>query len=136
MISVVVPLYAILPRKKKADKVITLSLNVTRNLNHFAMNDIKKQIAEIVTAQLYANGKVVPLETPIRVTVCAWFPTKAGRDLANFAPVAQKFADDAVVKFGYLPDDKVPFVTECFYKFMGYDKVNPRFEITYSTIGE
>lgn len=135
-LTVTVPLFAILPRKTKANKKITLSLNVTRNLNHFSMNEIKKQIAEIVTAQLRAMGRVVSLVPPVRVTICIWFPNKLGRDVANFAPVAQKFADDAVVKFGYMSDDKHTILPQCVYEFAGYDKENPRFEITYTQAKE
>lgn len=136
MLSVVLPLYATIPRKTKKDKKFALDINIYRNLNHFTLNDIKKRIADIVTAQLRANGKVIPLVCPVKVTVNLWFPNKVSRDVANFAPVAQKFADDAVVKYGYLPDDKVPYIIKTEYNFMGYDKINPRFEITYETLNK
>jgi hypothetical protein len=133
-ISVSLPLFVTIPRKTKEDKKVTLSLNVIRNLHHFSMNAIKAIVHKMVTSQLSAYGKVPILTPPIRVTVRLWLPDRANKDLANFAPVAQKFADDAVVEFGCMKDDNVKYITECFYVFMGIDKTYPRFEITYNTI--
>ena len=134
MITVVVPLHAVLPRKTKEDRKITLSMNIYRNLNHFSLNAIKKIIGDSIKSQVFAHGKVVEIPAPISVTVEAWFPDRTGKDLANFAPVAQKFSDDALVEQGYFKDDNIKFITECHYYFRGIDKINPRFEITYNTV--
>lgn len=125
------PLHIDLPRKTKADKRIHLSLNVTRNLHHMSHNQAKQIVSDMITKQLDLVKNLQKLDPPICVTVRLWLPNKANRDLGNFAPVAQKMVDDAVVKYGLIKDDGVVYIPRIVYEFAGVDKENPGFDLIY-----
>lgn len=134
MMTISVPLYVDLPRKKGKPKRVYANLNVYRNLHHVINNDTKHKYKELVWAQLQGMHPIKPLKMPVKVTVTLYAPDKRDRDLGNFCSVAQKYVDDAIVEYGTLPDDSVKYLKECSYRYGGVDSVNPRFELTYESI--
>lgn len=131
---ITLPLYVDIPRKKGKAKRVYANLNVYRNLHHVINNDTKHLYKELIWAQLQEMHPITPLVMPIRVTVTLYAPDKRDRDLGNFCSVAQKYADDAVVEYGVLPDDCVKYVKECVYRWGGVDTNHPRFEIEYGSM--
>jgi len=132
MITVCLPLFVDLPRKKGKPKRIYTSLNVYRNLNHHIKNDTKHIYKDLIWLQLAELPVDTKLITPCEVTITLYAPDKRERDLGNFCSIAQKYCDDAIVEFGLLPDDCTKYIKRCVYCYGGVDANNPRFEVVYS----
>lgn len=122
---IVSPLYLTLQRKKVADKRISLNLNVYRNMFHQISNEAKHKYKEEMTAQIQEMRDLV---WPIKIKYRYFLKVKS--DVANIHAVVDKFFCDAIVEFGKIPDDNVDYVVGGSYVFAGYDRKNPRCEIT------
>ena len=109
-------------------KKIALSLNEYRNLHFQVLSKLKKQASRIVLSQL-PNPPAKPFNSAdIQVL---FFPDNLHKDLRNFAPIASKFADDAMVEYGFLKDDNCKYITSVHDQVMELDSKNPRTEIIY-----
>ena len=127
MMKIVLPLSVTLPRKTKADKVFILNLNVYRNSHHMTLNQAKIAWKEIV-AQSTA-GMVNVDSSPFNFTYTVFPATNRKFDLANVLSIIQKFTDDALIEFGFIPDDSYKIIPKIDYRFGEVDKDNPRVEL-------
>jgi hypothetical protein len=125
--KIVLPLSVTLPRKTKADKVFILNLNVYRNSHHMTLNQAKIAWKEIV-AQSTA-GMVNVDSSPFNFTYTVFPATNRKFDLANVLSIIQKFTDDALIEFGFIPDDSYKIIPKIDYRFGEVDKDNPRVEL-------
>jgi len=125
------PLYVTIPRKKSKGKRISLNLNEYRNMKYFTLNIAKKLYRDIVwDAFIIANRQGVTLNPPFRLTYTIYAPNKRRFDVSNVASVADKWACDALVELGLMDDDDYLHVPVVVYQFGGVDKGNPRCELT------
>ncbi len=110
-----------LPLPKIERKI--LSLNVYRNLNHWAKNKAKRNYAQIVCLEL-RPFRSVKFDTPV-ITYTLFSKTKRRRDLSNFCSIIDKFFCDALVDMNMIEDDDCTHLQEINYRFGGYgeDKV-------------
>lgn len=122
--KVTLPLFVLLPRKTKADKRISLNLNVYRNLNFIVNNQAKQIFKQAVATQL----KDVKLNAPIEIIYTLYPKTKRSLDIANILCIVDKFFCDALVECGCIEDDNYHFLPKVSYRFGGIDKDNPRAE--------
>lgn len=106
-------------------------MNVYRNLHYQIANAVKHTYKEIAWRQLAEYKSLV---TPVKATVTLYAPDKRDRDLSNFCAIVQKYSDDAVVEYGFLPDDSVKYLKEVSYIWGGIDAANPRIEVRYDSI--
>lgn len=126
--KLVIPPYVDLPRKKSKPKRVYLSYNVVKNLHYMVYNDVKGRVSDLIRDQLADGTGWQALQPPVKV-ICTMYNTgEREQDLDNMFPVI-KFAMDAVVNLGYLPDDNIKYVKEVTYRHGGKDKANPRYEV-------
>ena len=122
--TVVAPLRV--PINKKGT-LFSLNLNQYRNGHYHVLNKAKRIFKEHMRPQIEA------IETPwkeVSIAYIVYMPTKRKVDLSNVCTVVDKFFLDALVSFGYLPDDNYEHVKQVTYIWGGVDKANPRVEIT------
>lgn len=112
------------------DKTISLSLNWYRNAHHFEQNDVKVKFKDAVAEALMLSGlsKSKKLPHPLKFTYRYFFKRKC--DTGNFHTIIEKFFLDALVEFEMLPEDNCEIVSGGDYEFGGYDRQNPRVEIS------
>lgn len=128
---VTLPLQITLPRKRTRDKQIHLSVNVWDTLHHAVKTQVKQVLSDLVIQQLQSYP-VIDLGQNLCVTCNLW--TRHGNlDLPNFVTVIEKRVTDNVVRLGFIQDDKVKYITQHIYNYMGIDKDNPRLEIEYAS---
>lgn len=139
------PLYVMLPRKTKADKKYILNLNTYRNTHYIVSNQAKILYKEEV---LWSVSRISSVESCVRSSnsmittkVLPHFPnavkllftyyanSKRRIDVANPCSIIDKYATDALVELGVLPDDDVLHVRKVSYEWGGVDKENPRCEL-------
>ena len=127
MMKIVLPLTVTLPRKKVSDKVFILNLNVYRNSHHMTLNQAKIAWKEIVAQS--TTGMVNADSSPFNFTYTVFPATNRKFDLANVLSIIQKFTDDALIEFGFIPDDSYKIIPKIDYRFGEVDKDNPRVEL-------
>lgn len=127
--NIELPLSVTLPRKRKADMVYRLNLNVYRNTHYHTLNQAKQLYKDQVAAAIYEQ-KVQPLEGVLRFDYCVYGKTRRAFDIANVLCVVEKFTDDALIELGIIPEDNFNYLPEVRYIFGGIDKHNPRVELT------
>lgn len=116
------PLFVMLKRKRKKDKKYYLNLNVYRNTHFQILNQAKREFVEEVKKALVVNSIEYPLE--LRYTL--YVATKRRIDLTNVVSVIDKFTQDALVVLGVIADDNVEYIQKVTAVFGGIDKHNPR----------
>lgn len=99
------------------------NLNQYRNAHHFTLSKAKIEYAKAIEDQLQG---IEPFEK-VQVTLIAYPPSKVLFDPDNLAP-HMKFALDAIVSAGILPDDNYTIVIRTIHEVGEIDKVNPRVE--------
>ena len=117
--------------KKKKPFYFSLNLNTYRNEHYAVLNRAKIQYKKDM---LLMNFKTIKSATPY---VCGplfleyklFMPSKRKCDVANILSIVDKFACDALVEYGILPDDNYDFIKEIHYIWGGVDKGNPRAEL-------
>jgi Holliday junction resolvase RusA-like endonuclease len=124
---ITLPLEVWIPRKTREDKKIILNLNVYRNCHHMTLNAAKREMKLFV--EQTAKELLEPISSPLRFTYTIFPATGRKFDLANVAPIVQKFTDDALVEAGFIKDDNYKIVAEVNYRFGNVDKENPRAEL-------
>ncbi len=122
------PTYVTIPRKTKEDRKVILNLNVYRNLHHMTNNQAKAEFKKEVHCDC-------PLPSPpYRFTYTLYQATGRATDVANVCCVVDKFACDALVELGAIPDDNHKVVAEVVYRYGGVDKANPRVELEIANV--
>ena len=127
----ILPLEVYLPRKTKADKRISLNKNVERNLHFTTYNEAKSTFTDLLINQ--CKGKVIT-EFP-QIATFYIYAKKSTRgnakgrlvDVDNFS-ILPKFALDALVKHGVIPDDNYNYISQVTIRFIKHD-VNARAEM-------
>lgn len=127
MMKIILPLSVTIPRKTKADKVFILNLNVYRNCHHMTLNQAKIAWKEIVKQS--TAGKTIVDSSPFKFVYTVYPATGRKFDLANVLSIVQKFTDDALIEFGFIPDDSYKIIPKIDYRFGKVDKENPRVEL-------
>jgi hypothetical protein len=121
---IISPIYMKLPRKKSADKRISLNMNWYRNAHHHINNEVKSLYKEEMRKQIQ---QIVKLVWPVKIKYRYFLKVKS--DVANVHAVVDKFFCDALVELGRIPDDNIQYVVGASYVFAGYDRKYPRCEI-------
>ena len=119
------PIYLTLDRKRSAGKRIPLNLNWYRNAHFQISNKAKIQYKQEMAEQIQS---IVSIRWPVTIEYEYWLKVKS--DIGNVHSVVEKFFQDALVCLGRIPDDNVSYITGANYRFMGFDRKNPRCEIT------
>mgnify|MGYP001564997951 CR=1 FL=1 len=118
------PLSVQISRNKK----FILNLNNYRNAHFQVLNKAKKLYAEQV---FLALGKQKPcFNGGCQIVYTLFQPTNRRVDISNPLSVIDKFACDALVELGVLPDDANKYVQSVSFQWGGVDKNNPRCEMT------
>jgi hypothetical protein len=125
--KLVLPLFVDLPRKRGKPKRVYLNFNATKALHFHIYNDAKHKVLELVRDQLERQGWSGQVPTPVCVT-CTLYNSGAREQDVDNCFIAEKFALDAVVSLGYLPDDNVKYVKRIIYEYGGKTS-DPRIEI-------
>ena len=126
MIKIILPTFVELPRKTKKDKKWIINLNNYRNTHYQTLNNVKVKFAEDIKNQL---NQIPPIKKPVKAVYTIFVPSERRMDLSNIIPVVRKFAEDAIVSAGILPDDNYTVIVENIDKFGGVDAKNPRVEL-------
>ncbi len=113
-----VPTFVILPRKTKADKKIHLNLNIYRNMNYILNNQCKVAFHEAFKPEM-DKYKQCFISEKLKFTYTITAANKRKFDISNMLSVIDKFACDALVKEGFMPDDNWEHLVEVSYRFGG-----------------
>jgi hypothetical protein len=127
--KIILPLSVTIPRKTKADKVFTLNLNIYRNSHHMTLNQAKIAWKSIVFNALSGKTNYKADAGPFNFTYTVFPATNRKFDLANVLSIVQKFTDDALIEWGFIPDDSYKIIPKIDYRFGAVDKENPRVEL-------
>lgn len=135
--KIILPLSIILPRKTKKDKVFIPNLNTYRNAHHMILSQAKIAWKENLLATCLSSMEWSSFPKPpchLRYTI---FP-KSGRrfDVSNVLSIVEKFTNDVLVEYGFLPDDSWKIIPAIDYRIGEIDKENPRIELEVKALGE
>ncbi len=109
------------------DKKFILNLNNYRNAHFQGLSKAKKLYVEQV---FLAIGKQRPcFNGGCQITYTLYQPTNRRVDISNPLSIVDKFACDALVELGVLPDDSNKYVQSVSFQWGGVDKNNPRCEM-------
>jgi len=111
------------------NKKFILNLNNYRNAYFRILSISKKAYTEELLPEL---ADLPQYTEPVTLTYTYYAKTKRRIDISNPCSIIDKFACDALVKAGILKDDSFEQVDQVIYKFGGFDKENPRCELTVS----
>lgn len=136
MIKLNLPLYVILPRKRKKDKRLALNLNIYRN-THFQVLNQAKIVFNTLFSGLINNAYPcgAPTYKQAHITYTLFPQTKRLCDVSNVCSVVDKFTQDSLVELGIIQDDNYQHITRVVYEFGSIDKDNPRCEIIIEGVG-
>ena len=129
-LTIEIPTFVMLPRKTKADKKVSLNLNIYRNLHHAIESQCKKEFFKSLESVLTG----VVLQTPIEVEFVYHKPTKRISDKSNVYAIASKYMFDALTGYGCIEDDNDNFIKREIQLPTVYDKDNPHFSFTFKSI--
>jgi len=128
-ITIILPLFIMLPRKTKADKKAIINLNNYPNWHYMTYNEIKKnyQIA------LYPQLTGLKLGGEISIKYKLFKGTRRKSDKMNVLAVQDKFLCDALTRYECIEDDNDEIVKRQIFEPTAIDTENPRVEaiITY-----
>ena len=125
--KLLLPIRVTLPRKRVADKKLSLNLNVYRNCPHFTLNDAKKVYVDIVRSAV--AGRKLEIKPPLSFSYVVYPHTRRRMDLGNVLSIVQKFTEDALVELGLLTDDSFEIIRHVEYGYGHVDRTNPRVEL-------
>ena len=106
-----------------------LNLNNYRNAHFQVLNKAKKLYVDEVAAAL-CGARVEPFNVGCQIVYILYQPTNRRVDISNPLSVIDKFACDALVHLGILPDDANKYIQSVTFMWGGVDKHNPRCEMT------
>lgn len=118
------PLYLVVRKQKGKWKKDHINLNNYHNWHFGVRNSLKIAYSQNIRSQICGQRfKNVDLELTL-------FPKdKRKRDRSNILCLHEKFACDALVQAGVIPDDNDHYINSTLYKSGEIDKENPRVEI-------
>lgn len=117
------PLYVWVSGNKK----FILNLNNYRNAHFQVLNKAKKlYVDEVMVA---TKGKRPSFNGGCHIVYTLYQPTNRRVDISNPLSVIDKFACDALVHLGILPDDANKYIQSMTFVWGGVDKLNPRCEM-------
>ena len=127
----ILPLEVYIPRKSKADQCVRLNKNVERNLHYAVYNEAKQIFSDLLVKQ--CKGKVIT-EFP-QIAIFHIYAKKSAKgnakgrlvDVDNYS-ILPKFALDALVKHGVMPDENFNYISQVTIRFIKHD-VNARAEM-------
>lgn len=137
MLSLSLPLSILIPRKTKEDKKVILNMNTYRNLHHMTNNQAKiifKDLVRELIGQFSLSLRVPGNPPPYKLTYTLYQEQNRKTDVANVLSIVDKFACDALVELGIIPDDNCRIIGEVVYKYGGVDKGYPRAELEITSI--
>jgi hypothetical protein len=115
------------------NKTVSLNLNVYTRTHFRTLAKIKVGYENLVQSLLWEKrSEIRQLQEEMKagakaMLVYTLYPGSARElDVANPGSVIDKFACDAIVKAGVLPDDNWHYVNETRYRWGGVDKARPR----------
>jgi len=125
MIDLKLPLYYQSSAKKKVlyslnQFLIPLGTEAKRNTFHQykAKKDLMKRVTKMVK-------RLKPIKNfPVQVTLTIFRPSDHPMDVGNIS-ILEKYATDALVKAGILPDDSWKYIDSVTMKMGGINKENP-----------
>jgi hypothetical protein len=121
------PLVVVIPRKRTIDKRFPLNLNGYRNAHFHLLDDVKKVYVDHVRESV--GTMPVNATPPLSCTYTIYPRTAQSFDLGNSLCIVQKFAEDALVELGLIPEDNFKVINEVVYRYGCVDKTNPRVEL-------
>ena len=115
------------------DKKFILNLNNSRNAHFQVLNKAKKLYAGEVALTLL--GRQIPrFNGGCSITYTLYQPTNRRVDVSNPCSIIDKFACDALVALGVLPDDANKYIQCVVFQWGGVDKDNPRCEMEITSL--
>lgn len=135
--KIILPLSIVLPRKTKKDKVFAPNLNTYRNAHHMILSQAKIAWKENLLATCLLNLDWSACPKPPCKLIYTIFPQSGRRfDISNVLSIVEKFTNDVLVEYGFLPDDSFKIIPAIDYRFGKIDKENPRIELEVKPLSE
>ena len=119
------PLSVMLPRKTMPDRKYIINKNNERNWHFIVSNKIKQAYKETLREQLEG----LTFAHPIKLKLVYSKASNRRSDRTNVLSQHEKFAADAMVEFGCIPDDNDDVILSSHYSGGTLDRENPRVEI-------
>lgn len=107
-------------------KKFSLNLNVYRNAHHRTLHAAKLNYEKHMQGIV---GKLPKLKS-IELHYKLFKGSHHELDVSNICSVVDKFFSDVLVKTKTIPDDNHKVISKVTYEYGGYDKENPRVEVT------
>jgi Holliday junction resolvase RusA-like endonuclease len=107
-------------------KRYSCNLNQYRNAHYRLTNAMKKQFKDEITDEVLALPENMQ---QVKIHYKVFYENKRKFDLDNVVSVISKFAQDALVELGRLPDDNYEHIVQITGTFGGVDRENPRVEM-------
>lgn len=113
--------------KQTKTKWYSFNLNTFRNAFYNTNAKMKIAMSEALHSQIEA---MTPVVGQVHVQIVLYAKTKSKFDISNVCSIVDKFAIDALVTGKILEEDNWGVIPRVLYVFGGFDKKNPRAEIT------
>jgi hypothetical protein len=108
-----------------------LNLNIYRNTHERTLNDMKVKFDQIMQPRL----SHLPQMDRVVLVFTLFTGTRQLCDTANICCIVDKFFSDSLVHAGKIEDDNYNVVLSSTYRYGGYDKSDPRVEVTIEPVG-
>lgn len=128
--KIILPLYVIIPRKKKDDKKIIINLNNYPHWHFMTYNAVKKLFKEAVMDQIIN----LRLDGKIELEYTLFKGSERISDKMNVLAVQDKFFCDALTELGCIKDDNDSVIIKQTFNETKIDKNNPRVEVVIKQI--
>lgn len=126
-IKIVLPIYWQQTKKK----TVLVSMNAYRNWHYHTSNSFKQEFTELVTNQLNSCKINSPYKLDIKI-----FYKNSNCDGANITALIEKVLLDALQKSNIVVNDSVKHHIGSSWEIVSQDKINPRCEITITSLQE
>ena len=113
------PLSVMLPRKTMPDRKYIINKNNERNWHYIVSNKIKQVYKEALREQLEG----LTFTHPIKLKLVYFKASNRRSDRTNVLSQHEKFAADAMVEFGCIPDDNDDIILSSHFE-LGVDLYN------------
>lgn len=112
------------------NKKFILNMNNYRNAHYQTLNKAKKIYDQGIRPMIVG----VRLPSEIEITYTYYAASKRRVDIANPCSIIDKFFSDSLVNCGCIEDDDVKHLKKVSYVWGGYDKENPRVDVTIKSL--
>jgi hypothetical protein len=109
----------------------SLNLNQYRNAHHYTLHAAKVAFHELVKGNLHH----LPRCQQVNLTYHLFVGSRQLVDTPNVCSIVDKFFSDCLVTEGIIEDDNYTVVLSSSYRFGGFEKGNPRVEVTIEPVG-